>query len=109
MIVASVLLLDERQAFPGLLALPACLGAALLILAGMERRPVITRMLSVRPAVAIGLISYSLYLWHWPLLSFARYHLDRPLQWTELACSLARQPARSFRDLPVRGTAGAPL
>jgi peptidoglycan/LPS O-acetylase OafA/YrhL len=96
MIVASVVLLDERQAFPGLLALPACLGAALLILAGMERRPVITRMLSVRPAVAIGLISYSLYLWHWPLLAFARYYFDRPLQGTELACVLSASLVAAF-------------
>ena len=73
MIVASVLFLDEGHAFPGLLALPPCLGTALLIFAGMERRPAVTRLLSTGPAVAVGLISYSLYLWHWPILSFARY------------------------------------
>ena len=89
MIVASVLFLDESHAFPGLLALPSCLGAALLIVAGMEKQPAVTRLLSTGPAVAVGLISYSLYLWHWPILSFARYHLDRPLQWSELTCLLA--------------------
>ncbi len=85
LIVGSIVLLDESQPFPGLLALPGCVGAALLILTGMDSKPLVTRMLSLRPAVAIGLISYSLYLWHWPLLAFARYHYDRPLQWTEVA------------------------
>jgi len=88
LILASVVLLDESRAFPGLLAVPACLGTALLILAGIEHGPFLTRMLSLRPAVAIGLISYSLYLWHWPLLAFARYYFDRPLRSTELATVL---------------------
>jgi peptidoglycan/LPS O-acetylase OafA/YrhL len=86
LIAASVALLHESMPFPGLLALPACLGAALLILVGMDGKPLVTRMLSLGPLVAVGLISYSLYLWHWPLLAFARYHYDRPLQWTEAAC-----------------------
>ena len=85
LIIASIVLLDESQPFPGLLALPACLGTAMLIRAGMHDAPLVTRMLSLRPAVAVGLISYSLYLWHWPLLALARYHFDRPLRWTELA------------------------
>jgi len=85
LIVASVVLLDEAKSFPGFLALPACLGAALLIFAGAHHRPLVTRLLSTPPAVALGLISYSLYLWHWPLLSLARYQFDRPLQWGEVA------------------------
>ena len=96
MIVASVLFLDESHAFPGLLALPPCLGAALLIVAGMEKQPAVTRLLSTGPAVAVGLISYSLYLWHWPILSFARYHLDRPLQWSELTGLLALSLLAAF-------------
>ncbi|MFN8610882.1 MAG: acyltransferase family protein [Vulcanimicrobiota bacterium] len=59
---------------PGLAATVPCLGAALLIAAGGQK-PVTTweRLLSVPPLVWLGLISYSLYLFHWPLLAFASY------------------------------------
>jgi peptidoglycan/LPS O-acetylase OafA/YrhL len=60
--------------FPGLAALPPCLGAALIIFSGAEGgTSIINRVLSWRPLVGIGLISYSLYLVHWPLLAFTRY------------------------------------
>jgi peptidoglycan/LPS O-acetylase OafA/YrhL len=50
----------------------ASIGSALLI-ASSERRPSMAgRLLSLRPIVFIGLISYSLYLWHWPLIVFQR-------------------------------------
>jgi hypothetical protein len=63
--------------FPGEYALVPCIGAACLIYAGPQT--VLGRMLSLRPVVFIGLISYSLYLWHWPLLVFARYFVLRDL------------------------------
>src|SRR5439155_9259827 len=63
--------------FPGEYALVPCIGAACLIYAGPQT--VLGRMLSLRPVVFIGLISYSLYLWHWPLLVFARYCILREL------------------------------
>lgn len=62
--------------FPGLAALPTCLGTALLIYANTPSSAGLTnvgRALSWRPLVFVGLISYSLYLWHWPLLAFSRY------------------------------------
>ena len=71
-IVASVLFIDERDAIPGLGSLPATLGAMLFIAAGSsENGP--GRYLAMRLPVAIGLISYSLYLWHQPLLAFSRF------------------------------------
>ena len=73
LIVASLGWITEDMGFPGLNALPSTLGAALLIWAGSGRTVGMSRILALRPLVLVGLISYSLYLWHWPLLAFYRY------------------------------------
>ena len=70
-IFMSACFLDKSMPFPGYWALPPTLGAALILFAGMQSK-VNRVLLASRPLVAIGLISYPLYLWHWPLLSFAR-------------------------------------
>ncbi|QBZ90739.1 acyltransferase family protein [Pseudomonas viciae] len=67
----SLFALSPDAPFPGLNALMPCLGAALLILAGSGS--VRSRLLTNRPMVFIGLISYSLYLWHWPLIAYLNY------------------------------------
>lgn len=56
--------------FPGIAALAPCLGAALLIGAGTAGSTLPGKLLCWRPLVFTGLISYSLYLWHWPLYVF---------------------------------------
>ena len=61
----------EARAFPGAWAALPTLGACLIIAAG-PHAVVNRRILSNRLLIGIGLISYPLYLWHWPLLSFAR-------------------------------------
>jgi peptidoglycan/LPS O-acetylase OafA/YrhL len=58
--------------FPGAAALAPCVGVALIIAAGETGPSVVGGMLSLRPVVFLGLISYSIYLWHWPLLVFQR-------------------------------------
>jgi hypothetical protein len=51
------------------------IGTALLIFTGRSHRPpVVNRVLALRPIVFIGLISYSLYLWHWPVFVLLRYY-----------------------------------
>jgi len=61
--------------FPGLAAIPPCLGAALVIVAGISGTSWISRLLQSAPLVWTGKISFSLYLWHWPLIVFAHYYL----------------------------------
>ncbi|RMH26155.1 MAG: acyltransferase [Planctomycetota bacterium] len=58
--------------FPGAAALAPCLGTCLLIFAGGRRESWIAGVLSWEPLRRIGLVSYSLYLVHWPLLAMAR-------------------------------------
>jgi peptidoglycan/LPS O-acetylase OafA/YrhL len=65
MILASVLLYTQETVFPGFSALLPCVGSALIIWAGEAGGSVVGSVLSWRPVVFIGLISYSLYLWHW--------------------------------------------
>ncbi len=71
LIAASFFLLDSRVVFPGFAALLPCLGAAIIIHSG-DRKTLVTTFLSIRPLVFIGLLSYSLYLWHWPVFTSIR-------------------------------------
>jgi len=73
LLAGSLYLRSEEQVFPGLLAIPPTLGTALLIFAGHRENNLVSRFMAFRPLVWIGLISYSSYLWHWPLLAFYRY------------------------------------
>lgn len=70
LIVAGCLFFYRNMPFPGERALVPCLGAALLIHAGTSGPTLVGRILSLRPLTFIGLISYSLYLWHWPIIIF---------------------------------------
>lgn len=64
--------INSKMPFPGLNAGYACLGAALLL--WPKQSTVIAKALACRAVVWVGLISYSLYLWHWPLLVFYRHY-----------------------------------
>lgn len=86
-ILLPVALYDSGTAFPGLSALPPVLGATALIWAGPAS--VGGRLLSWRPLVLIGLISYSLYMWHWPVLVLIQLAVVRPLTPVELTGVLA--------------------
>jgi peptidoglycan/LPS O-acetylase OafA/YrhL len=72
LLVAGCVLIDSSSAFPGYIALLPTLGAAFLIVGGFgDTVPPANRVLATAPACFVGRISYSLYLWHWPLIVFA--------------------------------------
>jgi hypothetical protein len=76
-IIAALILINNTRHFPGWWALLACVGPLLLISAGPTAW-INSRVLASRPMVLVGLISYPLYLWHWPILSFAGIILEEP-------------------------------
>ncbi len=77
-IALAVSVYNPSSVFPGLRALLPCGGAALIIAAGSPSNP-LSRVLAAEPVRRIGLISYSLYLIHWPLFSFARLYVTEEL------------------------------
>ncbi|MFZ0268435.1 acyltransferase family protein [Caulobacter sp.] len=79
MIVAAVVWYTPTTRFPGVAAILPCLGAALIIRAGEEGSTLTSAAMSHPVPVFFGQISYSLYLWHWPLLVFPRIYLMRDL------------------------------
>jgi peptidoglycan/LPS O-acetylase OafA/YrhL len=89
MIAVAVAGFSKETPFPGPAALLPCLGTALVIHAGASGSNRVRSLLALAPLVAIGRISYSLYLWHWPLLEFARYGSLAPLSSGRLAGVLA--------------------
>ena len=70
LLLGAMLALPERH-FPGWWALIPTAGAAFLVFSG-QGAWINRTILSSKPLVFVGLISYPLYLWHWPILSFAR-------------------------------------
>lgn len=83
MVLLAALIFDKDTVFPGYAALLPTIGTALAMIAGMSqnRRPSVTRALEFRPLVRIGDLSYSWYLWHWPLIVFAAANFPhRPLE-----------------------------
>lgn len=70
-IALSLIFINNESIFPGINALWVCLGVAFIIASSPSN--IVNRILSVQPLTYIGLISYSLYLWHWPVLAFMRY------------------------------------
>ncbi len=87
LLVYSVLAFDSNTVFPGVNALVPVVGAALCIYAGRARY--LGVLLRNRVAVFIGLVSYSLYLVHWPIIVFYKYHVYRPLQFWDKALLFA--------------------
>ena len=107
LIAWSVFTFSQYMLFPGLNALVPCLGAAILIAVAGDKDTVVGRILASGPLVFIGLISYSLYLWHWPIFVFARYIvMDQLSLQTQIILLLITLPLSYFSwryvEQPVR-------
>ena len=117
LLLLAFTLITPQSLFPGGWALLPVGGAFLLIHAGPAG--LVNRALAWRPLAAIGLVSYPLYLWHWPLLSFAHIVLGHKppallkLALIALACLLALLTWRllelPLRARPARSKAAWPL
>jgi peptidoglycan/LPS O-acetylase OafA/YrhL len=112
-VALSLALLDATSAMPGLAAVPICLGVAAVIASSLQQETSVRRALSLQPLVFIGRISYSLYLFHWPLLALATYRLDRPLSSAEALAVVAVSFALAvvswnYVERPFRERVGLP-
>jgi peptidoglycan/LPS O-acetylase OafA/YrhL len=105
LIVIAAVVLDPHRAFPGWWAILPVAGSALLLSA--PAAPGVSRLLASKPFVLIGLISYPLYLWHWPLLVFFTIIKFEPLTLLErelvlLASTLLAWTTYRFVEIPIR-------
>jgi peptidoglycan/LPS O-acetylase OafA/YrhL len=114
-VLGSAVTIDAATPFPGPAALPATLGTALVIAAGPAGRYGPAALLRQPPLQFLGGISYTLYLWHWPLLVALTARLEHPgvparLAVVALAVGLAQLTSR-YVERPIwhaRGLASRP-
>lgn len=73
LIIIPIFLLDKYSIFPGYNALYPVLGTVLIIYSSDHKEKThIANILSIQPIRYIGLISYSMYLWHWPIIALSK-------------------------------------
>lgn len=115
---AAILLFGPETPFPGHWAMLPVFGTVLLLANIRDPNPV-NRLLGAQPLVHLGLVSYSLYLWHWPVLTLAAYRFDgigglgQTAGWLAVALLLAtlswafvERPVRQARGLSPLSTVG---
>jgi len=110
---ASFFVLKEDASFPGYQAALPVLGTLCVIGGQRDRQGLAGRLLSAAPMVLVGRMSYSLYLWHWPIFSLVDYRLYLASGATRMALKLGlttiatvgtfylyENPVRRFLNLP---------
>jgi peptidoglycan/LPS O-acetylase OafA/YrhL len=109
LLIASVTLYGYNTPFPGYAALLPIAAAVLIIWSNTQHSTRVGRILSGKILSGTGLISYGLYLYHWPINIFTRYYLERPLNAPEvivacLATFLLAVPSYLFVERPIRAS-----
>lgn len=117
LIAVSFFVIREGAQFPGWIAALPVLGAVAVIMPGSGAPDLARRFLSARPMVAIGKMSYSLYLWHWPVFCLVDYQLYMQsdlargglkiglcVLLTLASYYLIESPARKFLNRPANRT-----
>ncbi|MGP0090118.1 MAG: acyltransferase family protein [Xanthobacteraceae bacterium] len=108
-VAASILLYNEHISYPGLAAaLLPTIGTFLLLASGVpDEKSRLIRILASPPAVAVGVLSYSWYLWHWPLTELSRtLAIGQDSLWKDVAASVAALalsiPTYLFLERPLK-------
>ena len=113
LIIWAVVSFNHQTFHPGFITIIPVLGTC-LILQYSNPGSLIGKVLSAKPIVATGLLSYSLYLWHFPIFAFARIKNSSPsdsdkLGWIALTIGLSilfyflvEKPFRQNRNMPIR-------
>lgn len=107
LILISMIFVDIKSNHPGFITLTTIIGTALIIWFG-SKGEFVTRLLSTQAFVNIGLISYSLYLWHYPIYAFGRYIDSTPLWYDKalwiILTFLLSSITYSFIEKPFRNS-----
>ena len=106
LLIYSIFSFDKTTPYPSLYTLIPTIGTALVILS-TGPRTIVNRLLSVKLFVGIGLVSYSAYLWHQPILVFARFTVLGELEYSValflcLASFLLAWVSWKFVESPMR-------
>jgi peptidoglycan/LPS O-acetylase OafA/YrhL len=96
LIAVSFFVISENN-FPAIYAIMPCLGAALVIFSGEKSDTLISKILANKILVFLGIISYSLYLWHYPIIAFYKEFMEvKELQFTAIILLFSFSVAVSY-------------
>lgn len=75
LILYGIFTISHNDIYPGYLALIPTLGAGLLIYSLVNDNNIVSKLITLRPLLFLGKISYSAYLWHWPIIVYYRIYI----------------------------------